>query len=951
MRSISNKVTQWSITALQVACAKLSIERFRWLKVDNGSDRINLAAPDTCKWILRHKEFTSWLEGDNGSILWIHGKAGSGKSTLIKYITQHLEDTTAKIPQTTVASFFFHWSQDTANTTSGALLQSIIFQILSQVPSAMSDFIPLLSQQRDCYTKPDEPCSKRRPWVSKNLNGLLEESLKKFSKTHRLCFFIDGLDECRAENSSDILSFLSSIDSIVLESPIKFCITSRPHRYMEETYRPWHRKIVLEDENTVDIQRFVEFGISRLPQFLKRRREKLIVNELVDEIMKRARGVFLWAKAALDLLNHCKGPTELSESSLFDLPGDLEGLYSIVLDRFIHDEHGSADQAEELLRWVCFARRPLSVEEMSQALGIDQSLQVVCGDLSGGGMTSKAARVAVHKHRLRARCWGLLEVREPGAEIHFIHRSVRDFLVNKASVEWSSKENSKRRLVRSADIHLAEICLSYISYHADTSPIDRNSIEGEADAFLDYATDYWHKHARLADQPDISHTVLLKLSRWPSTKVLGHWAYLHQKKIGDGTVSEYWGWSALHAAAAFGIHNLALAIRDVERSNLVRWDVGDAVGRTPLSLAAEKGQLSLVRLLIEAGVGPDTRDNRHGLSALARAAFQGHQEVVKLLLQKGADAGDVDGGGTALSAAAARGHVEALEALLNWRADPNLPDKHYGWTPLHLSAGYGNEAMVLLLLSRGADPNVVNPFTKQTPLYYATAGGHQKVVRLLLDHGGGMQQSTVGPVPNSPLSWVDRVACSFPRPFDTTPCSHPATSTPSKTNASSSSGSGSATGQTNDNSKPASKKRLRDIVEPGAGGRMGGSGNDPNKQPTLDPTPSSTSHGPCLRLACPYYKYDSERYGSQKLCRGPIGWPSISRLKYDPSVFHVSSSTADRNIGSICTNIILCRFAKDAAAFSRTRRTSRLIPRLQHPALSSLREIMVTASMIISTNS
>ena len=716
--------------------------------------------------------------------------------------------------------------------------------------------------------------------------------MKKFSKTHRLCFFIDALDEFQAENSSDILSLLSTINSIVLESSIKLCITSRPHRYMETIYRPWHRKIVLEDENTADIQRFVEFGISRLPQFPKRRREELLVNELIDEIVRKARGGFLWAKAALSLLNHRKGLIEMSGSSLFDLPSDLESLYSILLDRFIHDEHGSANQAEELLRWVCFAKRPLSVEEMSYALEIEQSLQAAFDDLSEGRITSLSARVAVYKQQLRARCRGLLEVREPGAKVHFIHRSARDFLMNKASVEWSSKEDPKRNLVQSADIHLAEICLSYISYHAETSPLDRNSIEGEAVAFLDYATDYWYEHAKSADQPDISHTVLLKLSRWPSAKVLGHWAYLHQKEIGDGTVSEYWGWSTLHVAAAFGIHNLVLAIQDVEHSNLIRWNVGDAVGRTPLALAAEKGQLSLVRFLIEAGVDLDTRDNRHRLSPLARAAFRGHTAVVKLLLQEGADADDNEGGGTAISAAAARGHVEALEALLNWRADPNLPDKHNGWTPLHLSAERGNEDMVLLLLSHGADPNVVNPFTKQTPLYYATAGGHQKVVRILLDHGGGMQQLTVEPVPNSPLSWADRVASSFLRPFNTTPYSHLATSTPSKTNASSSSEKGSTTGQTNDNSKPASKKRLRDIVESGDGGGMGGSGNDPNKQPTLDPTPS-TSHGPCLRLACPYYKYDSGRYGSQRLCRGPIGWPSMNRLKYDPSVFHVSNSTAN----------------------------------------------------------
>ncbi|KAE8440915.1 hypothetical protein EG329_006312 [Mollisiaceae sp. DMI_Dod_QoI] len=847
-------------------------EHLRLLEVDNGSDLITRAAPDTCEWIFRNKQFTSWLKSGNSSVFWIQGMAGSGKSTLVKYITQQLKDST-------VASFYFHTSQGAAETTPSALLQSLIFQIQSQVPGSMSEMAPCLLQQRDCYTKLDDSYGRERLWMSKNLNGLFEKTLKKVSKTHRICFFIDALDECPAENSSDILSLLSSINSIVLERSIKLCITSRPHQYMEATYRSWHRKIVLEDENTGDIQRFVNLGITRLPQFLKWKNGEAIVAELVDKILERARGVFIWPKAALDLLNHHKDPIELAKSALFDISSDLEDLYSTILDRLIHDENGSISQAEELLRWVCFARRPLSVEEMSHVLGIDQSLQNVCGDKLGGGIMSKATSAAVYEHRLRARCWGLLEVREPGSKVQFIHRSVREFLVNKLSAERSSKKDPKRHFVQRANIHLAEICLSYISRHADMSLTDRDSVEIEPDAFLDYATDYWHEHARLADQPDISHTVLLKALCWPSTKVLGHWAYLHQKKIGDDAVSDYCGWSALHVAAAFGVLNLALAIRDVEGSNLVLWGLRDTVGRTPLALAAEKGHLSLVKLLIEVGADIETRDYRHRLSPLARAAFYGHSEVVKLLLNHGADSDDNVGGDTALSVAAARGHVEVLEALLNWRADPNLPGKHFGRTPLQISAGNGNIAIVSLLLSRGADPTGINPFTKKTPLYYATAGGHQNVVRLLLDSGGGAKQSCLGPIPNSQVSWADRVACSFLRALEGTPLSHPVTSTPSKTTTSASSGSGFTTSQTNHNSNSVSKKRLRDIAEDVAGGGMGGSGNDPNKQPTLDQTPSSALNGPCLRLACPYYKYDPGRYGSQRLCRGPTGWPSVNRLK------------------------------------------------------------------------
>jgi hypothetical protein len=187
--------------------------------------------------------------------------------------------------------------------------------------------------------------------------------------------------------------------------------------------------------------------------------------------------------------------------------------------------------------------------------------------------------------------------------------------------------------------------------------------------------------------------------------------------------------------------------------------------------------------------------------------------------------------------------------------------------------------VVSLLLAHGADPNIVNPYTTQMPLYYAIAGGHQDVVRLLLAHGGGIQKPTLGPVPDTPISWADRVACLVLRQRDCDHSRQPRACTSSKTNPPSSPDGGTVTAQTGGNSKNASKKRLREVSEFGSGGGLGGSGNDPNKQPTSCSTPSSSSNGPGLRLACPYYKYDPGRYGSQKPCRGPGGWPSINRLK------------------------------------------------------------------------
>lgn len=234
-----------------------------------------------------------------------------------------------------------------------------------------------------------------------------------------------------------------------------------------------------------------------------------------------------------------------------------------------------------------------------------------------------------------------------------------------------------------------------------------------------------------------------------------------------------------------------------------------------------------------------------------------------------------------LSVAAARGHTQIVKLLLENGADIDLFCLKNGWTALNLSAGYGHKAVVELLIDWGADPNVVNPYTKLTPLYYATVGGHHDVIRLLLEHGGGMPQAKTEITTNIPMSWAHRVAYSLVRPLDDTSHSTPRECPTSKTRSTPSSSSVPAKRQRDDNSQAGSKKRVRDVPGSGDGSEDGGSGNDPNERPILDPAPPPPLKGPSARFACPYFKFDPERYGSPSRCAGPCGWPDMNRLKYD----------------------------------------------------------------------
>jgi transglutaminase-like putative cysteine protease len=184
----------------------------------------------------------------------------------------------------------------------------------------------------------------------------------------------------------------------------------------------------------------------------------------------------------------------------------------------------------------------------------------------------------------------------------------------------------------------------------------------------------------------------------------------------------------------------------------------DLYGWTPLHFAVEAGQIDVVEYLIAARVADVGVENRQGLTPLDIAARRNHKEVVKLLIDNGADVslhvathlGDLArakslieegagvnaedfGGETPLHIAAAKGHKEIAELLIAKGADVNAKN-NWGETPLHTSAAKGHKEIVEYLVGKGADVNIRENEGK-TPLKLAKEKGHTEIVEILRKHG------------------------------------------------------------------------------------------------------------------------------------------------------------------------------------------------------------------------
>ncbi|MCC6003801.1 MAG: ankyrin repeat domain-containing protein [Thermofilum sp.] len=170
--------------------------------------------------------------------------------------------------------------------------------------------------------------------------------------------------------------------------------------------------------------------------------------------------------------------------------------------------------------------------------------------------------------------------------------------------------------------------------------------------------------------------------------------------------------------------------------------------RIELFIAMVDGDTARVRKLLRKGANVNAKYGDSDLTPLHWAAFLGHVDVVRLLLEHGAEVNARNKyGETPLHRAAAYGRADAARLLLEHGADVNARDE-YGWTPLHVAALQGRADVARLLLEHGADVNVrttgaivfVEDFTKSTysgvtPLHLAAYGGHAEIARLLLERG------------------------------------------------------------------------------------------------------------------------------------------------------------------------------------------------------------------------
>ncbi|NXI52363.1 ASB3 protein, partial [Chloroceryle aenea] len=189
------------------------------------------------------------------------------------------------------------------------------------------------------------------------------------------------------------------------------------------------------------------------------------------------------------------------------------------------------------------------------------------------------------------------------------------------------------------------------------------------------------------------------------------------------------GLHALHLSARHGsLESLRVLLEAGADPNEVTTEA-----TTPLFLAVENGHTDTVKLLLQHGANVEGPHCWSGWNSLHQASFQGCTEIMKILLEKGADKECQDDFGiTPLFVAAQYGKLESLRLLASHGAAVNCQAKDRA-TPLLIAAQEGHTECVELLLARGANPNLYcNEENWQLPIHAAAEMGHEKILELLI---------------------------------------------------------------------------------------------------------------------------------------------------------------------------------------------------------------------------
>ena len=436
------------------------------------------------------QRFVDWFRSDSNSLFWIQGKPGSGKSTLMHFLTSNDEALNWMKrwrPTSRIISHYFYalgkspFQTDATGLYSGLLDQlldgdqTLATNLVEQVPSsARKDFL--------------------EDWPVQDLESLLQTALHSQQTGDPLYIFIDGLDEYSGADRPDGL--LQRLERIRQHPKVRICVSSRPDQLFLDK---------LSDFPGFELQRLTEADMrmhaeNALAEFKQQQKiTEPLAEELATMLVQGAQGVFLWLHLALESIKEgIRGgdDDDSLKQRVSERPAELEEVFATMWKRAYNGPSFSLKSASKFFQLAITAQtmtqqmppghrfdidndahgfydnRPELIHPFTD-IGLFEFMCAMKDDMAESGwlgletpadFKDVEATLQRLENQIRSRCAGLLEVRPRLAEnirrplgevppqilawerlaqclkrVEFVHRTARDFLLDGQDVLWQNQ--------------------------------------------------------------------------------------------------------------------------------------------------------------------------------------------------------------------------------------------------------------------------------------------------------------------------------------------------------------------------------------------------------------------------------------------------------------------------------------------------------------------------------
>ncbi|KAK0613581.1 hypothetical protein B0T14DRAFT_281888 [Immersiella caudata] len=365
----------------------------------------------TAKWVFTHDAYKAWKDSMEPTMLWIHGKLGSGKTVLIATIVAELQSVPAKTADMqdgarNITAYVFCKNDHPGSNTYEDIMGSVLQQIVSQLePGCL--FVSQLEDHLKLWdSAPDADAL-----------DILGHSLPSETPIYIL---LDALDECESSVGGETLI---ALNRFAMSRLVRVCCSTRTGAPVSKRLHPLFpfRKFEIRmgtPAMIADMKEFVEaeFERHRHLRDLDVSTEKM----LKDVLVGAADGMYLWLALQIHVLFPHDG-TLISASDITQFLQNLpKGLWD-ALDRAL-DRVPDARYGKRIFQLIMAARRPLTIDELRIALHVEP-----------GNTNWDTSSLPKDKWAIVPLCGGgLLDIDEEDNTVQFIHHSIYQYFIDGA---------------------------------------------------------------------------------------------------------------------------------------------------------------------------------------------------------------------------------------------------------------------------------------------------------------------------------------------------------------------------------------------------------------------------------------------------------------------------------------------------------------------------------------